>query len=83
MAEGPHGVKILSAGSGVQEIRALDPWQRLKILDAFDAYENDIDVLLIDTAAGLSENAAFFCSAAQEIIIVTTPEPTSHRGRPL
>ena len=77
VVDGPHGIKILSAGSGIQEIQALDPWQRLKILDAFDAYENDIDVLLIDTAAGLSENAAFFCSAAQEIVIVTTPEPTS------
>ena len=75
--DGPHGIKILSAGSGVQEIQSLDPWQRLKILEAFDAYENDIDVLLIDTAAGLSENAAFFCSAAQEIVIVTSPEPTS------
>jgi flagellar biosynthesis protein FlhG len=77
VVDGPHGIKILSAGSGVQEIQALDPWQRLKILDAFDAYENDIDVLLIDTAAGLSENAAFLCSAAQETVIVTTPEPTS------
>ncbi len=77
VADGPHGVKILSAGTDVKEFRALEPWQRLKILDAFDAYENDVDVLLIDTAAGLSENSAFFCSAAQEIIIVTTPEPTS------
>jgi flagellar biosynthesis protein FlhG len=77
VVDGPHGIKILSAGTGVQDIQALDPWQRLKILDAFDSYENDIEVLLIDTAAGLSENAAFFCSAAQEIVIVTTPEPTS------
>lgn len=75
--EGPHGVQILPAGSGVQELTALDEFQRLKILEAFDTYESDIDVLLIDTAAGISENVAFFCIAAQEIVIVTSPEPTA------
>jgi flagellar biosynthesis protein FlhG len=77
VVEGPHGIKILAAGTGIQELTALDSNQRLKILDAFDSYDNDIDVLLIDTAAGISENVAFFCIAAQEIIIVTSPEPPS------
>jgi flagellar biosynthesis protein FlhG len=77
VVEGPHGIKILAAGNGVQELTALDSSQRLKILDAFDSYETEIDVLLIDTAAGISENVAFFCIAAQDIIIVTSPEPTS------
>ncbi len=77
VVEGPHGIKILPAGSGVQELTALDEFQRLKILEAFDAYNVDIDVLLIDTAAGISENVAFFCIAAQEIIIITSPEPTA------
>jgi flagellar biosynthesis protein FlhG len=77
VVEGPHGIKILPAGSGVQELTALDEFQRLKILEAFDAYDSDIDVLLIDTAAGISENVAFFCIAAQEIIIITSPEPTA------
>jgi len=77
VVEGPHGIKILPAGSGVQELTALDEFQRLKLLEEFDAYDNDIDVLLIDTAAGISENVAFFCVAAQEIIVVTSPEPTA------
>lgn len=77
LIEGPHGIRILPAGSGVQELTALDEFQRLKILEAFDAYDGDIDILLIDTAAGISENVAFFCIAAQEIIIVTSPEPTA------
>jgi len=77
LIEGPHGIKILPAGSGVQELTALDEFQRLKILEAFDSYSDDVDVLLIDTAAGVSENVAFFCIAAQEIIIVTSPEPTA------
>jgi len=77
VVEGPYGVKILPASSGVQELTSLDEFQRLRILEAFDTYEENIDVLLIDTAAGISENVAFFCIAAQEIIIVVSPEPTA------
>ncbi len=75
LAEGPHGIKILPAGSRLQEFTALDEFQRLKILEAFDAFDGDIDILLINTPAGASENAAFFCIAAQEIIVITSPEP--------
>jgi flagellar biosynthesis protein FlhG len=77
LVDGPHGIKILPASSGIQELTALDEFQRLKILEEFDAYADDFDVLLIDTAAGISENVAFFCVAAQQIILVTSPEPTS------
>ncbi|HET6514308.1 MAG TPA: MinD/ParA family protein [Thermodesulfovibrionales bacterium] len=77
VVEGPHGIKILPASSGVQELTSLDEFQRLRILEAFDRYEENVDVLLIDTAAGISENVAFFCIAAQEIIIVASPEPTA------
>lgn len=77
VVDGPMGIKILPASSGVQELTALNEFQRLKLLEGFDSYNVDIDYFLIDTAAGISENVAFFCVAAQEIVIVTTPEPTS------
>lgn len=77
LVEGPHGIKILPASSGVQEITELDEMQRLRLLEAFDSYDGDIDVLLVDTGAGISSNVAFFCIASQEIIVVTSPEPTS------
>ncbi len=77
LVEGPHGIKIFPAGSGVQELAALDEFQRLKILEAFDAFDGNIDILLIDTPADVSENVAFFCIAAQEIIVVTSPEPAA------
>lgn len=75
--EGPEGILILPASSGVQELTRLDEFQRLRILEEFDSFDNDIDTLLIDTSAGISENVAFFCVAAQEIIVVTSPEPTA------
>lgn len=77
LIEGPHGIQILPAGAGMRDLTALNEFQRFKILSSFDAYENDIEILLIDTAAGISENVSFFCSAVQEILIVTSPEPTS------
>jgi flagellar biosynthesis protein FlhG len=77
LIDGPQGIKILPAGEGVQNLTRLDEFQRLKILDAFDSYDGDIDIMLIDNTAGISENVTFFCSAAQDLIIVTTPEPTA------
>ncbi|MBF0608249.1 MAG: MinD/ParA family protein [Candidatus Magnetobacterium sp. LHC-1] len=77
VVEGPYGIKVLPATSGVQEMTSLDEFQRLRFLEEFESLEEDINVLLIDTAAGISENVAFFCIAAQEIIIVTSPDPTS------
>jgi flagellar biosynthesis protein FlhG len=77
LINGPHGIKILPSSSGVQELTALSEFQRLRILEEFDSFDYDIDVLLIDTAPGISENVAFFCIAAQEIIIVTSQEPTA------
>lgn len=77
IVEGPHGIKILPASSGIQELTNLDEFQRRRLMDEFDAYEGNIDILLIDTSAGISENVAFFCIAAQEIVVVTSPEPTA------
>jgi flagellar biosynthesis protein FlhG len=77
LIDGPQGIKILPAGEGIQDLTRLDEFQRLKLLDAFDTYDGDIDIMLIDTSAGISENVTFFCSAAQDLIIVTTPEPTA------
>jgi flagellar biosynthesis protein FlhG len=77
IVNGPHGIKILPASSGVQEITHLDEFQRLKVLEEFDSYQGEIDTLIIDTGAGISSNVAFFCVAAQTIIVVISPEPTS------
>lgn len=77
VVEGPEGILILPASSGVQELTTLNEFQRLRILEEFDSFDHTIDTLLIDTSAGISENVAFFCVAAQEIIIVTSPEPTA------
>jgi len=75
--QGPGGMLILPASSGVQQMTELTPAQRIRVLSALDTLMQDIDVLLIDTAAGISSNVMYFNVTAQEVIVVVTPEPTS------
>lgn len=77
LVEGPYGIKILPAGSGVQNFTRLSSTQKLKLLEGLDEMHNDFDYVLIDTEAGISENVTYFNTAAQEILVVTTPDPTA------
>ena len=77
MTSGPGGMKILPAGSGIQELSELTPNQKLNLLAELDRIDNSIDIVLIDTAAGISGNVMYFNTAAQDIIVVASPEPTS------
>jgi len=77
IVEGPGGIQVLPASSGIQELTELDEFQRLRLIEEFESYDDGIDYLLIDTSSGISSNVAFFCMAAQEIVIVTSAEPTA------
>jgi flagellar biosynthesis protein FlhG len=77
VTEGPAGVRLLPAASGVSELAALTPAQQLHVLEEIDALEGSLDVLLIDVAAGISSNVLYFAAAATETLVVTTPEPTA------
>lgn len=75
--EGPGGMKILPASSGIQEVTNLSAGYKANLLTQVDELEDEIDYLLIDTAAGISSNVTFFNAAANDIIVVASPEPTS------
>ncbi len=77
LIEGPLGIQILPAGSGIQSFIRLDSEQKLRLLEALNALDTVFDYVLIDTEAGISENVTYFNSAAQEILVITTPEPTA------
>jgi flagellar biosynthesis protein FlhG len=77
LVEGPGSMEILPASSGVQELTQLTREQKVQILTELDLLINDMDILLIDTAAGISSNVMDFNATAQEIIVVVSPEPTS------
>lgn len=77
MVDGPEGIKILPAGSGVQSITHLSSEQKMRFLEELDGLGDEFDFVLIDTEAGISENVTYFNVAAQDILVVTTPEPTA------
>lgn len=77
LIDGPAGIKIIPAGTGVQELTSLGQHEKLKLLDELDMLEEQFDIIIIDTEAGISENVTYFTVAAQEIFVVVTPEPTS------
>ncbi len=77
LVRGPEGVLVLPASSGIEELTNINEFERLRLIDEFDSFEEDIDVLLIDTSGGISSNVTFFCMAAQDIVVVINPEPTS------
>ncbi|MFP4650535.1 MAG: MinD/ParA family protein [Desulfobacterales bacterium] len=72
-----EGITILPAGSGVQDYTRLDAAEKMSLMEGLETLHGMFDVVLIDTEAGISENVTYFNVAAQEILAVTTPEPTS------
>lgn len=77
MVSGPEGIRILPSASGIQEMADLSRGQKLTLLEDLNSIQEDLDFMLIDTAAGIANNVMYFNVAAGEIIVVTSPEPTS------
>ncbi len=73
----PYGFQILPASSGISEMLSLSAGQKLTLLEAMDELENAVDYLIVDTGAGINDNVLYFNLAAQERLVVLTPEPTS------
>jgi flagellar biosynthesis protein FlhG len=74
---GPHGLRVLSAASGEQEMSRLDDDQKLRLIAALDPLDDRFDLVIVDCGAGIGDNVVFFAGAAQMTLLVVTPEPTS------
>ncbi len=77
LIDGPPNVTILPASSGVREMTVLSDDQIMHFLSEVNQLDQTFDVVLIDTGAGIGKNVLYFNAAAQNVIVVTTPEPTS------
>jgi flagellar biosynthesis protein FlhG len=75
--EAPSGLKLVPASSGSVSMAMLDRAQHAGVINAFSELFEPIDVLLIDTAAGLSETVLTFTEAAQRVVVVVCDEPAS------
>jgi flagellar biosynthesis protein FlhG len=74
---GPSGLRIVPAASGTQAMVQLGPREHAGLISAFSEIAHQMDVLIVDTAAGISDEVISFLLAAQEIIVVVCNEPTS------
>jgi len=77
VVEGPSGVKLVPGASGIQHMAALGPRETAGIIQVFSELDDDLDYLIVDVAAGLSDAVMAFMSACQYRIVVVKNEPYS------
>lgn len=77
LIDGPGGVRVLSAGSGVAELADMSEDKKVALFGEFESLDESFDYLIVDTGAGISRQVLYFNNAVQDVILVATPEPTS------
>lgn len=71
------GILLLPGASGTREITSLSRDQKRALLTELDVMSHELDLVLVDTGSGISDVVTYFTSAAQEIVVVVTPELAS------
>lgn len=74
---GPKGIVVLPASTGISQLTTLTESQQVILQEELERLASRMDVLLIDTGAGISSTVTYFAAAAQSIVVVVSPEPTS------
>ena len=72
-------VSLITGGAGVQELADLDEQQQSHLIEKLSVLEGKVDVLLVDTGAGIHKNVLSFALAADQALLLTTTEPTAIR----
>ncbi|MDR2198332.1 MAG: MinD/ParA family protein [Deltaproteobacteria bacterium] len=73
----PGGISILPAASGILELSDITGDDKSRLLADFEEWKEELDFMLVDTAAGIGPNVVFFNQVAPERLVVVTGEPTS------
>lgn len=76
IVEGPNGISLIPGGSGLNRVQELTQEQRKLFLEKLENLD-EFDYILMDTGAGVSKSILSFISASEDLIILTTPEPTA------
>jgi len=77
IVDGPGDIKIIPASSGIKDMASLEPQTHAGLIQAFSELSQNVDVLIVDTAAGISDAVTSFTRAAQEVVVVVCDEPAS------
>lgn len=78
-ADGPFGIKVISGGSGLKALAEAAGSERRLLLNKLRDYYQEFDYVLVDTSPGIADHVIDFLMDAQEVLLVTTTEPTSLR----
>lgn len=71
---GPEGLEIICGVSGLEELADIGEFQRQRLLNELSRLSDNTDAIVIDSAAGISRQVIAFCLAADNVLVVTTPE---------
>lgn len=77
LTEGPDGLLLVPSASGIGTMANLSPIEHAGLIRAFSTYDKPLDVLIVDTAAGVQDSVTSFCSAVQYVFVVVCDEPAS------
>ena len=77
MIDGPANLKVIPASSGISRMANLTPPEQAGLINAFNELGHAIDIMVVDTAAGISDSVVNFCCASQEVVVVVCDEPAS------
>ncbi len=77
LLEGPDGLLLVPSASGIGTMANLTPTEHAGLIRAFSSYDKPLDVLVVDTAAGVQDSVTSFCKAVQHVFIVVCDEPAS------
>ncbi|VAW81634.1 Flagellar synthesis regulator FleN, partial [hydrothermal vent metagenome] len=77
IVRGPSNIMVVPAASGVKRLAELSTMENAGLIRAFSELNHDVDILIIDTAAGINESVTSFSRAAQEVVVVVCDEPAS------
>lgn len=77
IVEGPEGIHIIPASSGLRELTVLSDTHWMRLETGLRALAEDYDFLLVDTAAGIADNVIDLLATTDRVLIVTSPEPTA------
>ena len=77
ITDGPEGVGFISGGSGIMGLNNLTPDQISYLVKSVEKLSSMADVVIVDTGAGISDSVMEFVASSPEILLVTTPEPSS------
>lgn len=75
LVEGPRGLVVLPGGSGLQDLTEMTEGQFRHLHGQMKLLQRYVDVLILDTGSGVSRAVTRFVLAADEAVLVTTPEP--------